>query len=190
MSGMTKKKFTSTIFTVGLALLILSAVAGYHSVRNLLTLLPADSYEDKGIYTFSPRQVLPVQVKNKNAVGRNRRMNPTRTVYMVCYRDTGGGGYQWKEEAAARSLGEKIVDAGTTVERRVLIIPANRSYITVEPDQTAESYTAGLRKRYLAVLSLAGSYVLLYAAAWCVTGFRRKMQKGKGQEDYAGTAGG
>lgn len=82
------------------------------------------------------------------------------------------------------------MDAGTTVERRVLIIPANRSYITVEPDQTAESYTAGLRKRYLAVLSLAGSYVLLYAAAWCVTGFRRKMQKGKGQEDYAGTAGG
>ena len=70
-------------------LLILSAVTGGLSVRYLADILPADSYEDKGVYTFSPCQVLPVQVENTGASGRSRRMNPTKTVYMVYYRDTG-----------------------------------------------------------------------------------------------------
>ena len=97
-------------------------------------------------------------------------MNPTKTAYMVYYQDISGSGYQWSEQALTRELGQKIVDAGTTVERRVLEIPADRSYITVEPDQTAESYTTGLRKKYITALVLAGVYVLLYVAAWCVTG--------------------
>ena len=97
-------------------------------------------------------------------------MNPTKTAYMVYYQDISGSGYQWSEQALTRELGQKIVDAGTTVERRVLAIPADRSYITVEPDQTAESYTTGLRKKYITALVLAGVYVLLYVAAWCVIG--------------------
>ena len=55
------------------------------------------------------------------------------------------------------------MDAGAAVERRVLANPADRSYITVEPGQTAESYTAGLRQKYITALVLAGTYVLLYA---------------------------
>ena len=151
-------------------LLILAAAMGYLSFRYLSAILPADSYEDKGVYTFSPYQVLPVQVQNTGASGRDRRMNPTKTAYMVYYQDISGSGYQWSEQALTRELGQKIVDAGTTVERRVLAIPADRSYITVEPDQTAESYTAGLRKKYITALVLAGVYVLLYVAAWCVIG--------------------
>ena len=52
----------------------------------------------------------------------------------------------------------------------MLAIPADRSYITVEPDQTAESYTTGLQTAYRIVLVLAGGYVLLYVIAWCVIG--------------------
>lgn len=44
-------------------------------------------------------------------------------------------------------------------------IPADRTYITVEPEQTAESYTVGLRRKYITVLILSGAYGLLYAAA-------------------------
>ena len=163
-------KLKSIIFVVGIMLLILAAAMGYLSFRYLSAILPADSYEDKGVYTFSPYQVLPVQVQNTGASGRDRRMNPTKTAYMVYYQDISGSGYQWSEQALTRELGQKIVDAGTTVERRVLEIPADRSYITVEPDQTAESYTTGLRKKYITALVLAGVYVLLYVAAWCVTG--------------------
>ena len=126
------QKLKSIIFVAGLMLLILAAVVGYLSIKYLSAILPADSYEDKGLYTFLPYQVLPVQVENTGASGRARRMNPTKTVYMVYYRDTSGGGYQWSEQALNRQLGQEIVDAEIAVERRVLAIPDDRSYITVE----------------------------------------------------------
>ena len=58
------------------------------------------------------------------------------------------------------------------------MIPADRSYITVEPDQTAESYTAGLRQKYITALVLAGVYVILYAAVWCVLILVKKAKGG------------
>ena len=70
------------------------------------------------------------------------------------------------------------MDAGAAVERRVLVIPADRSYITVETGQTAESYTAGLRQKYITALVLAGTYALLYVAAWCVIwASKQKIQR-------------
>ena len=104
-------KLKSIIFVVGIMLLILAAAMGYLSFRYLSAILPTDSYEDKGVYTFSPYQVLPVQVQNTGASGRDRRMNPTKTAYMVYYQDISGSGYQWSEQALTRELGQKIVDA-------------------------------------------------------------------------------
>ena len=169
-------KLKSVVFVTGVMLLILAAAVGYLSVKYLAAVLPADSYEDKGVYTFLPYQVLPVQVQNTGAGGRDRRMNPTKTAYMVCYQDAGGSGCQWSRQALTRELGQEIVDEGAAVERRVLSIPADRSYITVEPGQTAESYPAGLRQKYITALVTAGAYVILYAAAWRVTGnIKRRM---------------
>ena len=111
------QKLKSIIFVAGLMPLILVAVVGYLSIKYLSAILPVDSYEDKGLYTFLPYQVLPVQVENTGASGRARRMNPTKTVYMVYYRDTSGSGYQWSEQALTRELGQEIVDAGAAVER-------------------------------------------------------------------------
>lgn len=81
------------VFVGGVMLLILAVTIGYFSIQYLSDIRSADSYEDKGVYTFSPYQVLPVQVKNTGASGRARRMNPTKTVYMVYYRATDGSGY-------------------------------------------------------------------------------------------------
>ena len=166
-------KLKSIVFVAGVMLLILAAAVGYLSIKYLAAILPADSYEDKGVYTFSPYQVLPVQVQNTGASGRNCRMNPTKTAYMVYYRDTSGSGYQWSQQALTREIGQDVVDAGAAVERRVLAIPADRSYITVELGQTA-----GLRQKYITALVLAGAYVLLYAAAWCVLIFTKKAKGG------------
>ncbi len=171
------KKLKSAVFVIGIMLLILSVTSGVLSIKYLSAVLPPDSYEDEGIHTFLPYQVLPVQVKNTGASGRNRRMNPTKTVYMVYYRDMDAPGYQWSEQAASRESGQETVDAGATVERRVLRIPANQTYITVEAEQTAETYTAELRQTYIMILSLSGAYILFYLAAWCV--IRRKAKKGK-----------
>ena len=105
-------------------------------------------------------------------------MNPTKTVYIICYRDIGGSGYRWKERTVTPEMGQAVVDAGTTVERRVLSIPDRGTYITVEPDQTAGSYTEGLRQKYITVLVLAGAYVVMYAVVWCILIWMKKAKRG------------
>lgn len=155
-------------FVIGLMLLILAAVLIYLSAKGLLTIPSANSYQDNGTHTFEPYQVLPVQVQNTSAYSRDRRMNPTKTVYMVYYRATDGSGYEWSDRAITRELGQETVKEGVPVTRRVLSIPSDRTYITVEPNQTAESYTAGLRQKYVLALALSAVYILVYLVIWGV----------------------
>lgn len=162
------EKAKSIGFVAGLMLLILAAVMIYLSVKGLFTIPSANSYQDNGTHTFEPYQVLPVQVRNTSSYSRDRRMNPTKTVYMVYYRATDGSGYQWTDPAITRELGQETVKEGVSVTRRVLSIPSDRTYITVEPDQTAESYTAGLRQKYVLALALSAAYILVYLVIWGV----------------------
>ncbi len=162
------EKVKSVGFVAGLMLLILAAVMIYLSAKGLFTIPSANSYQDNGTHTFEPYQVLPVQVQNTSAYSRDRRMNPTKTVYMVYYRATDGSGYQWTDQAITRELGQETVKEGVPVTRRVLSIPSDRTYITVDPDQTAESYTAGLRQKYVLALALSAAYILVYLVIWGV----------------------
>lgn len=170
------KKLKSIFFVAGILLLILSAASLYVAMQALLVIRPAEDYEDIGVLTFQPYDVLPVQVQNTGASSRDRRMNPTKTVYMVYYRATDGSGYKWSSEAFSKDHGQRVVEAGETVERRVLRIPADGTYITVEPEQSAGSYTAGLRQKYTTIFALAGAYVLLYGLLWCLI-YRRNRKK-------------
>lgn len=173
VGGGKAKKVTSV---VGLLLLILAASSLYVGAKGFASIRPAADYEDSGIHTFTPYDILPVQVKN-NAPGRAQRNNPTRTVYMVYYQTTDGTGYRWQVEGGSvRELTEQVYDRGP-VERRVLSIPADNTYITVEADQTAEGYTSSLRQKYILILALSGGYVLVYAAAWVVILCRNQRQK-------------
>ena len=162
------RKLKSVIFAVGLMLFTLSAAMLCLSVKNISAMPSPDSYEDKGIYTFVPYQVLPVQVENTGAIGRNRRMNPTKTVYMVYYKDNSGSGYQWTKQAVSRESGQEIVNSRAPVKRRVLNIPDKGIYITVEPEETAKSYIAGLQKKYRLTLVVSVVYILFYVLAWCI----------------------
>ena len=170
------KKLKSIFFVAGILLLILSAASLYVAMQALLVIRPAEDYEDIGVLTFQPYDVLPVQVQNTGASSRDRRMNPTKTVYMVYYRATDGSGYKWSNEAFSKDHGQRVVEAGETVQRRVLRIPADGTYITVEPEQSAGSYTAGLRQKYTTIFALAGAYVLLYGLLWCLI-YRRNRKK-------------
>ncbi len=162
------KGWRELVRSMGLLLLFVALLSGYQSVRNLLTERLPDKYEDMGVHSFVPYEVLPVQVKNTTGTGRNRRMHPTRTVYKVYYRAVDGSGYRWTQEAVSRTAGKKIVAEGKAVERRVLHIKAEKGYITTEPQLDAESYTAGLRKRYQTILGISAAYVIIWLAAWGV----------------------
>ena len=175
---MSIKKLKPFITAVGVMLLLAAVTMGYFSAQRLSSIIPASGYEDKGVYSFVPVRVLPVQVENTGSTGRARRMNPTKTVYMVHYRDTGRKGYQWKFQAATHETGQKIVNQRIAVERRVLSIPAdNHSYITIESEETAESYTAELRQKNIMILTFSGIYILLYAATWGVILMKRSRKE-------------
>ena len=102
-----REKIKALIFTAGMMLFILSAVLGALSVGYLSDMLPAEEYQDRGVHTFVPYEVYPVSVKNTGASGRDRRMNPTKTVYKVYYFDRTGEGYQWSVEVLSREQGKK-----------------------------------------------------------------------------------
>lgn len=172
------KKLRSIAFLAGVLLLILSAASLYVAMGALSDLRPAEDYEDRGVLTFQPYEVYPVQVENTGAGGRDRRMHPTKTVYMVYYRAADGSGYKWSDEAYSRDHGRQVVEAGEAVRRRVLSIPSDGTYITVEPEQTAGSYTAGLRQKYITALALSGAYLLLYVVVWCIVIFKKKASGG------------
>ena len=98
---------------------------------------------------------------------------------MVYYLATDGSGYKWSDEALTRDLGEDIVEAGETVERRVLEIPADRSYITVEPEQTAESYAEGLRGKYTRIIGLSTLYILFYLIILILVKLVNRLRKNR-----------
>jgi len=162
------EKAKSIGFILSLMIFILAAMMTYLSIKGLFAIPSASSWKDNGTHTFEPYQVLPVQVRNTSSYSRDRRMNPTKTVYMVYYRATDGSGYEWSDRAITRELGQETVEKGISITRRVLSIPSDRTYITVEPEQTAESYTAGLRQKYVLALALSAAYILVYLVIWGV----------------------
>lgn len=157
--------------------LMLAIIIGYHTVQNLSSLPSADCYEDKGVYAFVPYKILPEQVKNNSASGRDQRMRPYKTVYMVYYRDTKGDGYQWKKQAITREIGQKIVNASVIIERRVLYISDHNTYITIESNQTAERYISELQQKYIITLSLSGGYILFYILIKYIIWLKKKKNK-------------
>ena len=173
------KKSKSLLLSGSTLLLILAVFSIFMNVKNFYSIRPANEYEDVGIHTFAPYDILPIQVKN-NATGRYQRNNPTKTVYMVYYQTTDGTGYRWQTEGgSARVLAEDIYSQGA-VERRVLSIPKDDIYITIEADQTADSYTSGLRQRYVLIIGLSAIYVVVYIIVWiALWNINKKRKKGE-----------
>lgn len=157
-------------------LLALTAVCmALVTVRDYVQIRPADCYEDEGVYEFIPYEVLPVTVQNTSGSRQSRRTRPVKTVYMLYYRASGGSGYRWSREVITRSTGQALIAEGETVERRVLSIAGENTYISIEPKLTAESYTDGLRRRSILRFSVCILYLFLYGAfrLW-----RRRVQSG------------
>ncbi len=170
------KKLKKIGLGAGILLFVLAAAWLYVAGKNLAEIRPADQYQDKGVHRFLPQKVLPTQVEN-TATGRHGRLHPTKTVYFVFYRAEDGSNYQWKREVSTQKGGQEIVEEGQAVERRVLSIRDEKKYITVEPDQTAESYTGGLRWKYEWMVGLSAAYIGVYLASWIVLLLRRRRKR-------------
>ena len=87
------EKIRDMLGASSMILLMVAVIILGLGIKNMLTVRPASAYEDKGVHTFTPVEIYPVQKKNTSSYGRSRRMNPTTTVYKVRYEATDGSGY-------------------------------------------------------------------------------------------------
>ena len=144
-------------------------------IKNILTVLPASAYEDKGVHTFTPIEIYPVQKKNTSSYGRSRRMHPTVTVYKVRYEATDGSGYRCSIEAGSTETSAQLLAEKGDIVQRVLYVPEADSIVIVDPDESAESYAAGERQRYLLMIVVPGLFIAVCAAVFAVTNARKTM---------------
>lgn len=166
------ERFTGIVRVIGIMGLILSITCLALGVKGIVTIRPASDYEDMGVHIFSPYKVLPHTVEN-HATGRDKRNNPTKTVYVVYYQTSDGTGYQWKLESSNdKDYANQILAKGKSVDRRVLSIKENGKYMTVDAELTADTYAAGQQKRYLWMIGLSDSYLLLCFVVWLVMKWR------------------
>lgn len=151
------KRFFPILHFLLPTLCLVAAVYLYWGIRNLHQLPAASTYQDKGICTFYPKKVYPTQEKRYS--GRHRSTRSTRTVYILYYQSKHG--YQYRMKVAAESVGKKMIWENEPIQRRVLRIDSY-TYITVEPDQTPESYVTGLRRTYIIQISVSALYMAGY----------------------------
>ena len=116
-------------------------------IKNILTVLPASAYEDKGY-------------------GRSRRMHPTTTVYKVRYEATDGSGYRCSFEAGSTETSARLLAEEGDIVQRVLYIHDEDAIVVVDPDESAESYAAGERQRYLLMILIPGLFLAACAVVF------------------------
>ena len=146
-----------------------------------MELRPADQYLDQGVKVFTPWKVEPTAVKNTSGSYQYRRRNPTKVVWRVYYRVTDGSGYRWYVDEVYESAGRERLEEEEPVERRVLSTlneDGSRAgtYITVAPEETAESYVAGLRARYTWMFGLSAAFLLLCGTGWVLARMKRQQE--------------
>ena len=176
-AGAWKEKLTGIVRVVGVIGLVLSMAFLYVGVKGLVTVRPASSYEDMDVHTFSPYRVLPVSVEN-TSTGRDKRLNPKKTVYVVYYQTLDGTGYRWEADTSSKSEANQILAAGESVKRRVLSIKETGKYITVGTELTADTYVEGQKQRYFWMAGLSGGYLVLCLVGWVI--MKQSQEKNNG----------
>lgn len=159
----TARSLLRRIVNVMKPLLLTLAVVGVASAGyRFMTMRPAGDYADEGVYTFVASQGYPtVEGASTYRSGSSYRSRQ-RSVYKVVYQAQGAG-YTYTQEAPAESIGKQYVREKRAVDRRVLSIVGEGSYITVDADYTLEGYVQSLRRRYLLVFGVSAGYLTALA---------------------------
>ena len=158
---------------LGPALCLLAAICAWFALKYYMETRPAEQYLDQGVKVFTPWKLEPTAVENTGGSYQYRRRNPTKIVYRVYYKATDGSGYRWHVDE--RLEGKELV------ERRVLSVlneDGSRAgtYITVAPEETAESYVAGCKARYTWIFGLSTGFLLLCGTVWAIGRIRRQQE--------------
>lgn len=156
-SGTLRAKFV-TILSLALLFIAMGAVkAGYDLWQAKRS---ADEYLDQGVITFVATRMVVVKEKVQGKSGINPR-NQYHSVNYLEYRAKEHSGWRYREPMG-RVEGRKCIAAQKTIERRVFTIKSANRYVTVEPEETPESYAQGTRSYALLLLGLGGAYIAAF----------------------------
>ena len=76
-----------------------------------------------------------------------------------------GSGYQYEyESGSVESAAQNILEAGEPIERRVLSLSGGDGYITIDADETAQTYEARQKRAYRTIAGVSEAYLFLWIA--------------------------
>lgn len=131
------------------------------AIKACLEIQPAESYVDEGVHTFTASSGYPTT--RRGHWQKKRHEYSKRYVYVVVYKAPGG--WRWERDVL-ETEGKKAVRDREQVERRVLSIAGENSYITVSPELTPQSYVAKQRQQYLIIGGVCLAVPAAEAAIW------------------------
>ena len=86
-------------------------------------------------------------------------------MYKVRYEATDGSGYRCSFEAGSTETSAQLLAEKGDIVQRVLYIHDEDSIVIVDPNESAESYAAGERQRYLLMILIPGLFLAVCACA-------------------------
>lgn len=148
---------------ISIVLLIIAVIGAGMSIKNITAVRPAEDYIDKGVFEFIPYKIMPTQRENTGATSRQRRLHPTKIVYVLHYKAQGHASYIYKLDTAGEYTAKQMLAEKKSLSRKVLAIKSTNRYITIEPDLTAETYTRSQQYRYVWIIGCSLLYIGFFA---------------------------
>lgn len=141
------------------------------AIQMYLEVAPAEDYVDEGVHTFTASS--GYSAARRGHWQKKHHRWSTRYVYVVIYKAPGG--WRWEPEFLVRAEGEEVVQNRDQVDRRVLSIAGENSYITVSPELTARQYVEQTRRKYLILGGICLAIPAAEGVIWLLA--RRKHAK-------------
>ena len=148
---------------ISITLLVIALIGAGMGIKNMSSIRPAEDYVDKGVFEFVPYKIVPTQRENTGATSRQRRLHPTKIVYVLHYKAKGHASYRYRLDTAGEYTAKQMLAEKKSVARKVMAIKSANRYITVEPDLTAESYTRNQQYRYVWIIGCSLLYIGFFA---------------------------
>ena len=184
-----RAKFKRICFVMGFTFFIISFGVAYKCYQEYQAVRPAEAYTDLGVFTFKPYKVQQYQGTKRTQITGRHSIENTTTNYRLLYRSIDGGKYryQWRQDILSREYGLRQIEEKNLVQRRVLEITKESdkgTYITIDPAETATSYTDKRRFRNKLGIIISVGYALTYGT-WWLTYFYRRLQQRREERQQA-----
>lgn len=163
-----KRSFWLKVFMIiATALLVVACVSFYQGLKGYKSVLPVESYVDKGIHEFKPQKVYVVGKRGSTYnPNRHARMRENlETKWMLRYKAVDGSGYAFKRDFGLSESDAREAKKEGNVYRRILVAKdenGKEQIFIAKAEDSIESYWEGKVSYYKKLLNIPIVYVFIY----------------------------